>query len=64
MKVLEAHVPEVIGNCPNCNSKLQIEKGDVHWYKDISGVSSPYVTCPICRKSIDVEGWKNIRKIL
>lgn len=63
MKVLEYHQPSVIGVCPHCGSKLEIEKGDIWWHKDIDGGSSPCVTCGACGKGFDVEGWKGISKL-
>lgn len=63
MKILERKKLSVVGVCPHCGSKLELEKGDIKWYKEIDGGSSPYVICAACGKSFDVEGWKNIRKI-
>lgn len=64
MKVLERKEPSVVGICQNCGSKLEIEKGDIWWHKDMTGYSSPCVTCAVCGKNFDVEGWENINKIL
>lgn len=64
MKVLERkEKPTAIVNCPHCGSKLEIEKGDIWWHKDIDGGSSPYVTCAVCGKGFDVEGYKGVHKI-
>ena len=63
MKVLEIGNPTVICKCPTCNSKLELEKGDLKWCKDNTGTSVPYVTCPICSHSIDCEGMKGIYKL-
>ena len=63
MKILERKEPTVIGVCPCCGSKLEIEKGDIKWYRDMGGDSSPYITCPVCGKTPDVEGWKGISKL-
>ncbi len=32
--------------------------------KDMTGYSSPCVICAACCKGFDVEGWKNINKIM
>ena len=66
MKLLEKGKPptlEII--CPYCRSRLLLEKGDIRFYKDFSGASSPYVDCcnPDCHKSIDVEGYEGISKL-
>mgnify|MGYP002522198035 CR=1 FL=1 len=63
MKILERKELSVVGICPHCGSKLELEKGDIKWYKDMSGDRSPYVTCAACGKDFDVEGWKNISKL-
>ena len=63
MKILERKQLSVVGICPHCGSKLELEKGDIQWYKDIGGDTSPYVTCAACGKTFDVEGWKNISKL-
>lgn len=63
MKILERKEWSVVGLCPHCGSKLELEKGDIRWCKDIDGGSSPYVTCAVCGKGFDVEGWENISKI-
>ena len=63
MKILERHEISVTGICPNCKSKLELEKGDIKWYTDMSGYKSPYVTCAACGKSFDVEGWEGISKL-
>ena len=31
MKILERKNPSVVGICPHCGSKLELEKGDVWW---------------------------------
>ena len=64
MKVLKYKKPSVTGICPICGSKLEIEKGDIYWCKDLDGGSSPCVTCGACGKGFDVEGWKGIRSLL
>lgn len=66
MKVLERKELKVsvIGICPHCGSKLELEKGDIWWHEDMDGGKSPCVTCAACGKGFDVEGWKNIRKLL
>lgn len=64
MKILERKELSVIGICPHCGSRLKLEKGDIKWYKDMGGDNSPYVTCAACGKDFDVEGWKNINKLL
>ena len=61
MKILERKELSVVGICPYCGSKLELEKGDIWWHKDIDGGKSPCVTCG---KGFDVEGWSNINKIL
>ena len=63
MKILKRKEPSVVGTCPHCDSKLKLEKGDIHWCKDIDGGTTPYVTCAACGKEIDVEGWKNLYKL-
>lgn len=64
MKVLERkEKPTAIVNCPHCGSKLEIEKGDIWWHKDIDGGSSPCVTCAVCGKGFDVDGYKGVHKI-
>ena len=66
MKILERKELKlsVIGRCPHCGSKLELEKGDVWWNSEIDGSTSPCVTCAVCGKGFDVEGWENINKIL
>lgn len=64
MKILERKELSVIVICPNCGSKLELEKRDIWWHKDIDGDKSPYVTCAVCGKGFDVEGLSNIHKIL
>ena len=54
----------VVGNCPHCGSKLLLEKGDIWWLYNEDDSKSPRVDCAVCDKGINVEGWKNIRKIL
>ena len=65
MKVLEVKNPTVEITCPHCGSRLLLEKGDIHFSKDITGTSVPYVTCGNrdCNKSIDVEGVSGIHKL-
>ena len=63
MKILEKKEPSVIINCPHCGSKLELEKGDIWSHKDIDGGSSPFVTCAVCHKGFDVEGYKDIYKL-
>ena len=63
MKILKRKELSIVGICPHCGSKLELEKGDIRWYKDIGGDNSPYVTCAACGKTFDVEGWKNISKL-
>lgn len=63
MKILERKELFIVGNCPSCGSKLELEKGDIGWHYDIDGGSSPYVTCSVCNNGFDVEGWKNISKL-
>lgn len=63
MKILEKNEPTVKGRCPYCESLLELEKGDIRWYRDISGTSSPYVICAACGKDFDVEGWTGISKL-
>ena len=64
MKILERKEPTAIVNCPRCGSKLELEKGDIWWHKDIDGDSSPCVTCAACGKGFDVEGYKGINRLL
>lgn len=64
MKILERKELSVIVTCPHCGSKLELEKGDIWWCRDIDGGKSPCVTCVACGKSFDVEGCSNINKIL
>ncbi len=65
MKVLERKdKPTAIVNCPHCGSTLEIESSDIFWYKAIDGVSTPYVICAVCYKDFDVDGYKNIYRIL
>ena len=63
MKILEKRDPNVVCYCPHCSSKLLLEKSDIHWYTDISGTRSPYVTCFNCEKDFDVEGLNGIHKL-
>lgn len=63
MKILERKEPSVIGLCPHCGSKLELEKGDIWWHKDIDGGKSPCVTCAVCGEGFDVEGWIGITKL-
>ena len=63
MKILERKELPIVGNCPSCGSKLELERGDIWWHYDIDGCSSPYVTCAVCNNGFDVEGWKNISKL-
>lgn len=62
MKILERKEPSIIITCPHCDSKLELEKGNIWWHKDIDGGTSPYVTCAACGKGFDVDG--NIHKIM
>lgn len=41
-------------NCPVCNSKLDVERGDLRIeYGGILGIKQiPYVLCPICKEHI------------
>ena len=64
MKILERKKLSVIGTCPHCGSKLELEKEDIWWHQDIDGCKSPCVTCAVCGKGFDVEGLSNIHKIL
>ena len=65
MKILERKKPPtLIGRCPHCGSKLEIEKSDIVWHKDIVGDNYPCVNCAacgkdfiICGKGFDIEGW-------
>ena len=63
MKILKRKEPTVKRYCPHCGSLLELEKGDIRWYRDISGTSSPYVKCAACGKDFDVNGWPGITKI-
>ena len=64
MKILERkEISSVICICPFCGSKLELEKGDIWWHKDIDGGTSPCVKCAVCGKGFDVEGWKGINKL-
>ena len=63
MKILERKELSVVGICPHCGSKLELEKGDIWWHTDIDGDKSPYVTYAVCGKSIDVDGWNNISNL-
>lgn len=49
--------PTCIVNCPHCGSKLEIENSDIFWYKEIDGGSAPGVTCAVCHKGFDVDGY-------
>ena len=64
MKILKIGDISVIGNCPHCGSKLELENGDLWWNHDIDGGESPWVTCIVCHKRLNVGDWKNIDKIL
>lgn len=64
MKILERKELSVVGTCPHCGSKLELEKGDIWRHTDIDGGKSPCVTCAVCGKGFDVEGWKNISTLL
>ncbi len=65
MKILKRKdPPKLICKCPHCGSKLEIEKGDIWFHKDIDGGSSPYVTCAVCKKGFDIEGYNGIQKLL
>lgn len=35
MKILERKELSIVGNCPSCGSKLELEKGDIGWHYDI-----------------------------
>ena len=35
MKILKRKDPSVVGNCPNCESKLKLEKSDLWWNYDL-----------------------------
>jgi len=55
MKILEKKErPTVIVNCPHCGSKLEIERSDVFWYKEIDGSNSPGVICGVCHKGFNI----------
>lgn len=64
MKILERKKPTVIISCPHCGSKLELEKEDIWWHRDIDGGNSPCVTCVACGKGFDVEGYKSVNKLL
>ena len=64
MRVIQRGNPEAKVTCPFCGSLLGVEKKDVKFARDISGVSVPYVKCPVCEKGIDLEGNEEISKIL
>ena len=64
MRVIQKGHSEVKVTCPFCGSLLGVEKKDIKFYRDISGVSVPYVKCPVCEKYIDLEGNNEISKIL
>lgn len=64
MRVIQRGCPEVKVTCPHCGSLLGVEKTDIKFFRDTSGVSVPYVDCPVCEKYIDLEGNKEISKIL
>lgn len=60
MKVLERkEKPTAIVNCPHCGSKLEIDSSDIFWHKEIDGGTAPGVTCAVCHKGFDVDGYLN-----
>jgi hypothetical protein len=61
--IKKREAPGVRGTCPDCGSLIEVEEGDITWYKDIDGGSSPYVRCGACHKQFDVEGWKGIYRL-
>ena len=64
MRVIQRGCAEAKITCPYCGSLLGIERADIKFSHDISGVSVPYAKCPVCEKYIDLEGNKEISKIL
>ncbi len=64
MRVIQRGRSEAKVNCPYCGSLLGVVKTDIKFSRDISGVSVPYAKCPVCEKYIDLEGNKEISKIL
>lgn len=60
MKILERKGLSVVGFCPHCGSKLELEKGDVWWHKG----KTPCVTCIVCGNGFNVENWTNINEVL
>lgn len=64
MRVIKKGIIEATIRCPFCKSLLGVEKKDVKFARDISGVSVPYTKCPVCEKGIDLEGNEEISKIL
>lgn len=64
MKVLERkEKPTAIVNCPHCGSKLEIDSSDIFWHMEIDGGNAPGVTCAVCHKGFDVDGYKSINKL-
>ena len=64
MKILERKELSIVGNCPNCGSKLELEKSDLWWNHDLDGSASPWVTCIVCLRKFNVGSWNNIDKLL
>lgn len=64
MRVIQKGCSEAKVTCPYCGSVLGVIKKDIKISRDISGVSVPYAKCPVCEKYIDLEGNKEISKIL
>ena len=64
MKVLKRGNTTVKWTCPACGSLLELEKKDIHWYRDYSNTSTPYIKCCVCEKETDVEGDAEIRRKL
>lgn len=68
MRILEKGEPEIEIQCPDCKSKLAVNKSDIrHWGgMDIEGGTyGGYDTkCPVCSSEIDIpekkvpKGWR------
>lgn len=64
MKVIEYGNLERQVRCLHCQSVLGVTKEDIGWYTDMGGTRSPYIKCPVCGKTMDVEGWESLKGLL